>query len=415
MKRRYWLICLALVGGCGGSASQDAREPADLGVSDGSAPASDSSLPIADGSAPASDGSAPASDGAGPAADMVGAGGPAIITFGTNVTQLTVGESVRFVALVTDPKGLDQLVGGRLVDPTGTIQYGAFQATTQSSYELDLSWSEINQAAPITFDAQELRTFRADFFDLSKQSATQSVQIRLQCNGIGACAGVCTDLQNDAKNCGTCGTTVALPRICVAGEAACAGGNSYCPVQNACTNLMSDPNNCGVCGQRAGNWATCNGGVITCLISSWTWCPAQNTCADLSSDSKNCGACGAAVPLNEFCINGMPVCQNPLVCGGVCTPQSVTDCGACGKTCPLVDGMVAACLGNGQCEYGIDQSTPITCASLCGTKGMQCDSGQGTASFYGTSTVAVWDPSCSTVPAASRNGDDFDHVHCTCM
>ncbi|MHB8418397.1 MAG: hypothetical protein ACYDCL_10000 [Myxococcales bacterium] len=121
-------------------------------------------------------------------------GGPIILSFGTNVTSLTENQSVTFVAVVTDPAGLQYLVGGNLQSAGGTIQYGAFQATTQGSYSLTLSWDQINQANPINFPAGQnvVLTFEAVFFEQSGLSTTRLTQLTFDCgNGGAACAGIC--------------------------------------------------------------------------------------------------------------------------------------------------------------------------------------------------------------------------------
>src|SRR5262249_35024116 len=120
--------------------------------------------------------------------------GPVILSFDRNVTALTQGQAVRFVALLPHPNGLNNLVGGRLTDPTRTLSYGAFQASTQSSYSLDVSWDDFNQVQAITFLDSAQRTVVGEFFDVAGNKASQSLTIQFTCNGINACSGQCVDM-----------------------------------------------------------------------------------------------------------------------------------------------------------------------------------------------------------------------------
>jgi hypothetical protein len=138
------------------------------------------------------------SSGVGPASDA-GAGSasnphsPRFLSLGTNVMSITEGQAVTFTAVVTDPDGIDDLIGGSLTSTDGKIQYGAFATASQEgAYSLQLSWNAMNQADAITFGTMEGREFRAVFFDVAGNTAEQNVTIRLTCQGKAACAGDCT-------------------------------------------------------------------------------------------------------------------------------------------------------------------------------------------------------------------------------
>lgn len=144
---------------------------------------------------------------------------PVILAFGTNVTSVSQGQQVIFTALVTDPDGADDVVGGTLLDEGGTT-YGAFAMTPQEgSYQIALSWDQIGQVSPIDFvqGASAQRTFKAQFFDQAGHTVEQTVDLELTCNGQAACSGSCVDLMMDKLNCGACG------HPCAGG--ACSQGN----------------------------------------------------------------------------------------------------------------------------------------------------------------------------------------------
>lgn len=256
---KYGPALLAILAGCSGSSRSDVDMTATHSDDMVTMPATDiGATPSADmGLPPAPDMAMPTND------------GPVILSFGTNVTQLTFGETIRFVAVLTHPAGLDHLVGGHLSATSQNVQYGAFQATTQGSYQLDLTWAQINQAVPITFTAEEQRTFVAQFFDLAGHSTTQSVVIRLHCGGKAACDGVCTDLSTDNNNCGVCGAMVAPPRVCIGGQPACAtAGLTYCPSSNICVDVSVDAGNCGMCDNVCASNMCIFGGCYSSITES---------------------------------------------------------------------------------------------------------------------------------------------------
>jgi hypothetical protein len=143
--------------------------------------------------------------------------GPNILSFGTDVTSLDVNQFFHVVAIVTHPDGLDQLVGGRLTDPTGMVNYDAFIADRQGSYAITLSWNQLNQVSPITFVHSGERTLVGQFYDQAGHSASRSVTLTLICNGEDACSGRCVDLSTDRDNCGQCGNKLPFYKNCVDG------------------------------------------------------------------------------------------------------------------------------------------------------------------------------------------------------
>src|SRR5439155_23743754 len=118
--------------------------------------------------------------------------------------------------------------------------------------------------------------------------------------GTTNCGGACVNLQTDARNCGTCGTT------CGAGQACCNG---------VCTALNTT-SNCGACGHAcaapANATATCtNGACGYACLTGFADCDGQasNGCeVNLKTDSRNCGACGHVCPAGKSCVNGVCPC-----------------------------------------------------------------------------------------------------------
>jgi hypothetical protein len=186
------------------------------------------------------------------------------------------------------------------------------------------------------------------------------------CCGSGrtCCSGYCTDLADDALNCGACGFVCDEPGpyeygACIDGECTyvCAEGAVYC--DGTCTLLAWDPHNCGACGN------VCGGSNPYCIDGECSACPpglvlCGDSCVDLAFDRSNCGACGqdcgpgfvcaagtCCDPLTQYC--GVESCgPGEMLCAGTCVNLSndFFNCGACGRSC---EGIGEYC-DNGVCN-----------------------------------------------------------------
>lgn len=161
---------------------------------------------------------------------------PRIISIGTNVSELTDGESVRFVAVVTDPAGIQNLVGGQLTSADGNIKYGAFVASQQGAYSLDLSWAQISQTDRLGFASELKRTFVAEFYNVLGLRTSASIELRFHCRGEPACDGRCLSTGTLCP-----GTT---DKLCIAG--ACQSG-CYVAQEFVADGSASTKNACQVC------------------------------------------------------------------------------------------------------------------------------------------------------------------------
>lgn len=209
-----------------------------------------------------------------------GENAPVFLSLGTNVNAITEGESVVFTALLTDPDGVDDIVGGSLTNEDGAIDFGPFVAAGQEgTYSITISWAQIHQAAPIQFeDVAETRVFHARFFDQAANSSTKSVSVNLQCAGGSACGGACTDLAVDGVNCGTCGHS------CMA--MGCEAGNCK-PAWSECFTVADGFSSCDEMCQSLGE---------ACAESQC----AGNTTRYLGAQSE-CGEDMGGVPQDDSC------------------------------------------------------------------------------------------------------------------
>jgi hypothetical protein len=214
------------------------------------------------------------------------------------------------------------------------------------------------------------------------------------------CTGKCTNLQNDTKNCGTCGhDCTALAHVasagsvscnaghCVIPASACVAGYGHCggdPPDNGCETNIAAPATCG-CGSScvAGQSCTQNGPRYECHCPPGS--PDTPDCKKPIGQTCAKGAeCGTGFCTNGYCCN-QACSDNCYSCAGAQTGQGngtcapVTTNAVCSpKTCKngnVVEGHCSAgscqlqtaqlCKSNEQCHGS-------TCMAVCGDEGQIC-------------------------------------------
>lgn len=153
-------------------------------------------------------------------------GGPRILSLSTNVGVLSEQQELVVAAVVTDPDGINDLIGGVLIDPDTAASYGAFTTSAaEGSYQLTLRWSAIHAVRSVDGPAEGVvHTLRARFFDEAGHVAEQDVSARLQCDqgewpGRWSCGGEC----RSAAYCGGCAATCGAETECDAESDLCLG------------------------------------------------------------------------------------------------------------------------------------------------------------------------------------------------
>lgn len=184
--------------------------------------------------------------------------GPRYLQLSTNLTTMGPYDSLIITAVLTDPDGVDDIIGGSLVDPDNGASYGAFQTSaSEGSYQLTVGWSALNTVRDIDFATSGTRRLQSRFFDVAGHEAAQSVAITLTCSGGPACGGAC-----GAARCGdgSCTSSDGYPDAHQLGI--CAG---------VCRDLAtnSDCGGCdtacgGDCALRDGEYPICTCGAGDC-------------------------------------------------------------------------------------------------------------------------------------------------------
>lgn len=296
--------------------------------------------------------------------------GPEFITFNTNVRELSEGETILFTAVVTDPDGIDNLIGGTLMDPVSGGSYGAFATSAaEGAYELELSWGAMQRVRSIDFLEGEItREYEAEFFDVEGHRASRRISITLHCDGDAACEGVCTDIST-VDDCGGCGIECADGGECEDAVCICPDGEGVC--EDECIDWTSTEN-CGGCGIECATGASCDGGACACPDGEAV---CDGACIDITT-TDNCGGCGVECAIGGSCRDMTCVCDAGWdVCDGICTDfGTVTDCGGCDVGC--MDGGLCDETGTCVCPVREDNCdgtcTPIDTVDDCGGCGIAC-------------------------------------------
>lgn len=210
--------------------------------------------------------------------------GPQILSFSTNVTEATEETTIVFTAVVTDPDGIDDVIGGTLSDEE-TRTFGAFSTSAaEGAYEILLSWDSVHAVAPLDFLGEDIRRFVAEFFDATGNRTSVTTEIRFHCDAQGdapgACAGQCVSFLS-LENCGSCGN------VCEGEVAGCCDG--------VCMSLNTEEN-CGVCGVSCTEWNhECSGSLACEFRQGMTDCvdtDRWNSCNEVCREfGHRCGEC----------------------------------------------------------------------------------------------------------------------------
>jgi hypothetical protein len=180
-------------------------------------------------------------------------GGPAIASLTVNRASITEGGAVTFTAAVTDPDGVDDIIGGALTIGDAAAPAAAFVEQFPGTYTVEITWDQIAAVDEIEFTADETRRFRAEFLDNDVRRGSRDATLLLTCHGMAACDSRCVDLQQDVAHCGTCGTTCRVAGDtggCSAGECEpalteCLATTQFASCDAACAAIGET---CGVCG-----------------------------------------------------------------------------------------------------------------------------------------------------------------------
>lgn len=136
---------------------------------------------------------------------------PSVISFSIDTLTLTEGESATISAIVSDPQGIDDLIGGELLSESGLVLATFSSSADEGAYTAEVGWDDIVGADHVTsgMGSQGRATLTGKFYDQDGNFSTADADLSLSCRGAdeGICDGGCIPMDEDASNCGGCGNT----------------------------------------------------------------------------------------------------------------------------------------------------------------------------------------------------------------
>jgi hypothetical protein len=149
---------------------------------------------------------------------MTSSSAPMILSLNGNIKTMGPNDTLIVSVIVTDPDGINDVIGGTLDDPDSGSSYGSFATSaTEGAYTITLTWEAIQAVRSIDAPPGGAhRIFRAKFFDVAGNSTTGDLDILMDCgtsasNGYqyAICGGVCAPTCDPCPSGWLCGTTVA--------------------------------------------------------------------------------------------------------------------------------------------------------------------------------------------------------------
>lgn len=102
---------------------------------------------------------------------------PKILSLHTNISSMTSSDMLVISAVVTDPDGIDDVIGGNLETPDGIAAYGAFaNDASEGAYAISLTWDSLDAVQVVSAGP---RTLRATFFDVEGNTVWRDVSVTL--------------------------------------------------------------------------------------------------------------------------------------------------------------------------------------------------------------------------------------------
>lgn len=206
---------------------------------------------------------------------------PQILFLGSNIDKMYSNSNLNITAVVTHPDGIDEIIGGVLLDESG-FSYGPLvSADKEGAYGISLTWNQINELRPIYAPIEgSPRIFTVKFFDQKGSSTVKNIAITLGAfNGVHSiCWGKHYNLSNDIENCGSCGRNIKSLQLADSSlshaGASCVKGNFDFLLQVKGNPYISQPESCNnICAKVKNSKASCKidkYSVWTYWLSGWS-------------------------------------------------------------------------------------------------------------------------------------------------
>ncbi|NOY92337.1 MAG: hypothetical protein GXP55_14170 [Deltaproteobacteria bacterium] len=271
-------------------------------------------------------------------------------------TSLSPDAPVTITAVVTDPDGIEDLIGGELFDVASGAVYGSFMtAAGEGAYSLVVTWDQAD--AMTTIDAPGAgasRDLRARFFDTAGNTAEQDIALLLRCQddgSVSACGGRC----DGTARCGS-----------------------------SCVDTTSNDNNCGACDFRCVDPSPEYAARCTNSVCTWSAQGRVRQSCDALCTSQG-GECLPGSPEARYCRSS---CSSSF--------YTYPDCGAVPAATSMASG--SGDFNSLQCECGLS-ATGVLCAPGPEDNDERCSDG---CSNDGDTYIDCADFDCNGTVVCSR-------------
>ena len=143
---------------------------------------------------------------------------PVFQVLNLDTTTVSPGDRIEVTAVVSDPDGAADVLGGRITRVGSGAQVAVFRAISAGAFTATLTWDQLNaEETVVTGPEGARRTYLVTFVDNVGLEVHREIEILLTCaiSGQGLCDGACTRLDT-IENCVTCGNVCSANEFAVA-------------------------------------------------------------------------------------------------------------------------------------------------------------------------------------------------------
>ncbi|MEM6989226.1 MAG: hypothetical protein AAF721_01975 [Myxococcota bacterium] len=171
---------------------------------------------------------------------------PTIVSLSADPPSISPGGTVTISAIVTDPDGAADLVGGTLDTSDAAQTYGPFLGPQRGVFTASVTWDILAELEAFRFAGDGTLMLSVAFFDTDGAATTDTVAVGLSCDGDetspGVCGdGLCVDFDRDAAHCGECDQPCAVQAEDTMFAAGGCGGGTCQPLWDEACIVQSDP------------------------------------------------------------------------------------------------------------------------------------------------------------------------------
>ncbi len=220
--------------------------------------------------------------------------GPQIVNLGSSVSAIGEGDFVLISAIVTDPDGVGDVIGGVLETPDGESVFGTFATgADEGAYQLQLTFDDVATVSGTVGITPRTVEMVARFFDQASNETQQTITVGLECGSGMLCVDKTCMVEPEGGNDFGVGECYPFnPSACPEGEM-CAPQEGLFRCQPAGNRGQGEA--CETAAECAGG-LLCSFGLFGAESQCLTWC-------DLSAPDCPTGTTCREVPFFALCGN----------------------------------------------------------------------------------------------------------------